>query len=81
MKFRIVKTDLFINNKLYPEGSEIELTKEQSKGIEEFLQPCNSEPNEVSPEQREGSVFEGHPEPVEGSQLKINKQKTKGTKK
>ncbi len=44
MKFIIVKTDLFINNKLYPEGSEIDLTKEQSKGIEEFLQPCHSEP-------------------------------------
>lgn len=69
MKYRIVKTDLFINNKLYPEGSEIDLTKEQSKGIEEFLQPCPSEPNEVSPEQREGS------------QIKVTQTKIKGNKK
>lgn len=39
MKYKIDKSDLFINNKLHPEGSEIELTFEQTKGIESFLIP------------------------------------------
>jgi hypothetical protein len=37
MKYQITKTDLQINNKLHPEGSEVELTKEQTKGIENYL--------------------------------------------
>ena len=37
MKYQITKTDLQINNKLHPEGSEVELTKEQIKGIENYL--------------------------------------------
>lgn len=41
MKYKIEKSDLFINNKLYPEGNEIELTKEQTKGIEDFLIPIS----------------------------------------
>lgn len=81
MKYKIINSDLFINNKLHPEGSEVELTKEQTKGIELFLQPCHSEPNEVSPEQREGSVFEGHPEQREGSEIKVTQTKNKGNKK
>ncbi len=42
MKYRIEKSDLFINNKLHPEGSEIELTEVQTKGIEDFLIPVSS---------------------------------------
>jgi hypothetical protein len=60
MKYRIVKTDLFINNKLYPEGSEIDLTKEQSKGIEEFLQPCNSEPDSSGEESQKKLNIKGN---------------------
>lgn len=43
MKYIIHKTDLFIGGKVIPEGTEIELTKEQTKGIEEFLIPIESE--------------------------------------
>jgi len=39
MKYIINKTDLLINNKLHSEGSEVELTKEQTKGIEDYLIP------------------------------------------
>ena len=39
MKYKITKTDLQINNKLHSEGSEVELSKEQTKGIEDFLIP------------------------------------------
>ena len=41
MKFKIDKSDLFIDNKLYPEGSEIDLTKEQIEGLEYFLIPIS----------------------------------------
>jgi hypothetical protein len=37
MKYQINKTDIQINNKLHSEGSEVELTKEQIKGIENYL--------------------------------------------
>jgi hypothetical protein len=70
MKYIIEKSDLFIDNKLYSEGTEIELSEDQTKGIEEFLQPCHPEPNEVSPELVSGSI--------EASKTKTN---TKGNKK
>ena len=41
MKYRIDKSDLLIDNKLHSEGSEIVLTKEQTKGIEDFLIPID----------------------------------------
>jgi hypothetical protein len=58
MKYKIKNSDLFINNKLHPEGSEVELSKEQTKGIESFLIPLNShsEPTEGSPELVSGSI-------------------------
>ena len=42
MKYKITKTDLLINNKIHSEDSEVELTKEQAKGIEEYLIPIES---------------------------------------
>ncbi len=42
MKYKIDKSDLFIDNKLHPEGSEVDLTKDQTKGIEDFLIPLES---------------------------------------
>jgi len=41
MKYQITKTDLQINNKLHSEGSVVELTKDQTKGIEDFLIPVD----------------------------------------
>ena len=48
MKYKIDKTDLLINNKLHSEGSEVELTQAQTKGIEDYLIPLNSHPELVS---------------------------------
>ncbi len=48
MKYKITKTDLQINNKLHSEGSEVELTKEQTKGIEDYLIPITAHPELVS---------------------------------
>ena len=47
MKYKIDKTDLLIANVLHPEGNEVELTKEQTKGIEDYLIPLNSHPELV----------------------------------
>ena len=57
MKYKIEKSDLFIDNKLYPEGSVLELSKEQIKGIESFLTSINESSNSSL---------------VEGSQKKLN---------
>ena len=42
MKYKIINTDIQLNNKLHNENSEVELTKEQTKGIEEYLVPINN---------------------------------------
>lgn len=39
MEYKIINTDLLLNGKLIPEGSEIELSKEEVIGIESYLQP------------------------------------------
>ncbi|MGD8305727.1 MAG: hypothetical protein PVF17_03655 [Ignavibacteria bacterium] len=85
MKYRIDKSDLLIENKLHSEGSVIELTKEQTKGIEEYLIPLNAGHSALDAE----SDSKSHPEPrlsarqvVEGSQTNSNKKtKTKRGKK
>ena len=79
MKYKIIKTDLLLDNKLHSEGSVVELTKEQTKGIEDYLVPTetNSHP-EPCPELVSGSAT------VSGSSLKSetkNKKKIKRSKK
>jgi len=91
MKYKIKNSDLFINNKLHPEGSEVELTKDQTKGIESVLVPLNEESlsGVASLEAKsdhsaldEESDSKSHPEPVVGSaNEKEIKSKTKGNKK
>lgn len=41
MRYKIHKSDLFIDNKLYSEGTEIELSEEQTKGLEDYLIPIS----------------------------------------
>lgn len=55
MKYIIKNSDIMLNGKIVPEGSVVELSELQTKGIENFLIPLNSE---------------GHSEPVEESQKK-----------
>ena len=43
MKYKIINSDIFLNGKIIPEGSESELSDEQAKGIESYLLPI-SEP-------------------------------------
>jgi hypothetical protein len=43
MKYKVTKTDLLINGKLIPENSEVELSTEETKGIENYLIPIKSE--------------------------------------
>ena len=70
MKYIIRNSDIFINNKLHPEGSEIELTEVQTKGIESFLIPLT--------EQSHSALVA---ESISVSEEKEIKSKTKGNKK
>lgn len=74
MKYKITKTDLQINNKLHSEGSEVELTKEQTKGIEDYLIPINTNGHSELHTERSRSGSEE-------SATKKSKRKTKGDKK
>ena len=76
MKYKIKNSDIFINGKIISEGSEVELSKEQTKGIESFLIPV---PN---PEFISGSLSVSESSSVSETETKndINK-KSKGNKK
>jgi hypothetical protein len=76
MKYKITKTDLLINSKLHSEGSEVELTKDQAAGIEEYLIPLKAGHSTLAAE----SASKSHPELVEGSKTNSNKKtKTKSS--
>ena len=91
MKYKITNTDLQLDNKLHPENSEVELTKEQTKGIEDYLIPVKeSLSGEASLSGiviTETEAKTDHPELVSGSttvsksSTKKSKRKTKGVKK
>ena len=38
MKYKIKNTDLFLNGKLIPEGSSVELSKQDSEMLSEFIE-------------------------------------------
>jgi hypothetical protein len=38
MKYKIINSDILLNGKLIPENSEVELSAEETKGIEDYLQ-------------------------------------------
>jgi len=56
MKYKITNTDLQLDNKLHPENSEVELTKEQTKGIEDYLIPLESNLSRRSPKDEAGKT-------------------------
>lgn len=91
MKYKITNTDLQLDNKLHLENSEVELTKEQTKGIEDYVIPVKenlsgeaSFPGKVI---TKSEVKTDHPELVSGSTIvsksltKKSKHKIKGAKK
>jgi len=79
MKYIIKNSDLFLNGKLIREGSEIELSEEQTKGIEDFLIPLTIQSHSALDAE---SDSKSHPEPVVGSaNEKETKSKSKGNKK
>ena len=92
MKYKITNTDLQLDNKLHPENSEVELTKEQTKGIEVYLIPI-TQAGLSGKASLSGIVITeteaktDHPELVSGSttvsksSTKKSKRKTKGIKK
>ena len=84
MKYKINNSDLFIDGKLYPENSEVDLTESQTKGIESFLIPVSNP--EPCPELVSGSSIISGTSSVSESSSKtetkndLNK-KSKGNKK
>ncbi len=90
MKYKVINSDIYLNKKIIPEGSEVELTKEQTKGIEDFLIPVNVEslPAETSVKAGhsdpalagEESFSKGEPEQSEKSKTNIKKKSTRGKK-
>ena len=60
MKYKVINSDIFLNKKIIPENSEVELTKEQTKGIEDFLEEVSghSKPTVGSPFKQEIVVFQ-----------------------
>lgn len=44
MLYKVINSDLYLNGKVAPEGSEIELSEEQTVGITAYLQPLEVKP-------------------------------------
>lgn len=42
-KYKVIKSDLFLNGKLIPENSEVELSEEDIKGIEDNLEKIDND--------------------------------------
>ena len=38
MKYKVIKSDLFLKGKIIPENSEVDLSEEDIKGIEDYLE-------------------------------------------
>ena len=43
MKYKIIKSDLFLNGKLIPENSEVDLSENETQGLEDYIIPIESE--------------------------------------
>ena len=70
MKYIVKNSDIQLNGKIIPEGSEVELSKEQTKGIEDFLIPV------ANPELVSGSQTDSESE----TKNKIKKKSYRGKK-
>ncbi len=83
MLYKIIKSDLFINGKLIPEGSTIELSENEKEHIANYLIPIvdDSNPKPVNNSPIEQLNNKINPEHVEGTDNKIKrgrKAKTSG---
>lgn len=47
MKYKVKGTDIMHNGTLYPEGSEIELTDKDAKGLESYIEKIETETKET----------------------------------
>ena len=47
MKYKIIHTDLFLNGKLIPEGSSVELSKQDAEMLSQFVQVDESVENNI----------------------------------
>jgi len=55
MKYKVTKSDLLLNGKLIPENSEVELSAEQIKGIENYLETIQDKQEEKEVKTKRGN--------------------------
>lgn len=55
-KYKVIKSDLFLKGKIIPENSEVNLSEEEIKGIEEYLVKCHPELVEGSHNSKETKI-------------------------
>lgn len=73
MKYEVINSALFLNGKLVPEGSTIELSKDETEGIETYLRPIEEEATVTNSNTNKRNKT--CPELVSGSNIKKEKLK------
>ncbi len=51
-KYKVIKSDLFLKGRIIPENSEIELSEEDTKGIEDHLEKLGNDSEKESKNKR-----------------------------
>lgn len=47
-KYKLIKTDLMLDGKLIPEGSEVTLSEKDAEQLADYISPLSSEPDNKS---------------------------------
>ena len=75
-KYIINKTDLFYKGKLYPEGTNIELSDEDKQGLDDYLIPIDEHSHSVlNPALRDGEESKSFPDLVNKTTIKKRNNK------
>lgn len=78
MKFKVIKTDLSHDGKLYPEGSIVNLPEEVGKALPQVLQPVEESPAKPEAAKTENKQPAGSS--ISADAAKVNEQRGKGKK-
>ena len=74
--YTITKTDLFYKGKLYPEGTNIELSDEDKQGLDDYLIPIDEHSHSVlNPALRDGEESKSLPDLVNKTTIKKRNNK------
>jgi len=56
MKYKIIKSDLLLKGKIISENSEVDLSEDEIKGIEDYLEKSHSDPDLSGEESKIASI-------------------------